>query len=100
MMQLLVDDLDAWWTRISSLDLPGHFGVATPKEPVIQPLAATGLRVHLLRSCPVWFGSEAKTAGGMSTTSMALERDDPLMALCRTLVIDDRSISPRRLGRL
>ena len=27
MMQLLVDDLDAWWTRISSLNLPEHFGV-------------------------------------------------------------------------
>jgi hypothetical protein len=24
MMQLLVDDLDGWWSRISALDLPGN----------------------------------------------------------------------------
>ena len=27
MMQLLVDDLDAWWERITALDLPATFGV-------------------------------------------------------------------------
>ena len=25
MMQLMVDDLDAWWTHIEALDLPGRF---------------------------------------------------------------------------
>jgi len=42
MMQLMVDDLDAWWAHISSLDLPGAFGVPPPKPPAIQPW---GLRI-------------------------------------------------------
>ena len=42
MMQMLVDDLDAWWTHISSLNLPERFAVAAPKEPAMQPW---GLRV-------------------------------------------------------
>lgn len=42
MMQLMVDDLDAWWTHIQSLDLPGSFGVAPPKAPTLQPW---GLRI-------------------------------------------------------
>jgi catechol 2,3-dioxygenase-like lactoylglutathione lyase family enzyme len=42
MMQLMVDDLDAWWTHIESLDLPGRFGVPAPKPPAMQ---AWGLRI-------------------------------------------------------
>jgi hypothetical protein len=42
MMQLMVDDLDAWWAHVSSLDLPTQFGVPAPKPPAIQPW---GLRV-------------------------------------------------------
>jgi hypothetical protein len=42
MMQLLVDDLDAWWERLQSLDLPGRFGVPAPRAPAMQPW---GLRV-------------------------------------------------------
>lgn len=42
MMQLMVDDLDAWWRHIQSLDLPGRFGVAPPKAPALQPW---GLRI-------------------------------------------------------
>ncbi len=42
MMQLLVDDLDAWWERIVSLDLPATFGVPAPKPPAMQPW---GLRI-------------------------------------------------------
>jgi catechol 2,3-dioxygenase-like lactoylglutathione lyase family enzyme len=42
MMQLMVDDLDAWWAHISALDLPGAFGVPAPKPPAVQPW---GLRV-------------------------------------------------------
>ena len=41
MMQLMVDDLDAWWAHIQSLDLPGRFGVAPPRAPAMQ---AWGLR--------------------------------------------------------
>jgi uncharacterized glyoxalase superfamily protein PhnB len=42
MMQLMVDDLDAWWTHIQSLDLAGRFGVQPPKPPAMQPW---GLRI-------------------------------------------------------
>ena len=42
MMQLMVDDLDAWWSHIDSLDLSNHFGVPTPKPPAMQPW---GLRI-------------------------------------------------------
>ena len=42
MMQLMVDDLDAWWKHVASLDLPAKFGVSAPKPPAIQPW---GLRI-------------------------------------------------------
>jgi hypothetical protein len=42
MMQLMVDDLDGWWARIESLDLPTKFRVQPPKAPAMQPW---GLRV-------------------------------------------------------
>ena len=42
MMQLMVDDLDAWWAHITALDLPGQFGVHPPKAPAMQPW---GLRI-------------------------------------------------------
>ena len=37
MMQLMVDDLDAWWAHIDGLDLPSKFGVQPPKPPAMQP---------------------------------------------------------------
>jgi catechol 2,3-dioxygenase-like lactoylglutathione lyase family enzyme len=42
MMQVLVDDLDAWWNRILSVNLPERylperFGVPAPREPAMQP---------------------------------------------------------------
>jgi hypothetical protein len=42
MMQLMVDDLDAWWAHVSSLALPTRFGVPAPNPPTVQPW---GLRV-------------------------------------------------------
>jgi catechol 2,3-dioxygenase-like lactoylglutathione lyase family enzyme len=45
MMQLMVDDLDAWWAYIEALDLPAAFGVKPPRPPVLQPW---GLRVAYL----------------------------------------------------
>ncbi|MDB5670350.1 MAG: glyoxalase [Alphaproteobacteria bacterium] len=45
MMQLMVDDLDAWWSRIEALDLPSRFSVQTPQPPALQPW---GLRVAYL----------------------------------------------------
>ena len=37
MMQLMVDDLDAWWAHIKSLELSKQFGVPPPKAPAMQP---------------------------------------------------------------
>ncbi len=37
MMQLMVDDLDAWWAHIDGLDLPSRFGVKAPSAPALQP---------------------------------------------------------------
>jgi hypothetical protein len=37
MMQLMVDDLDAWWEHIVNLDLGGRFGVSSPQPPAVQP---------------------------------------------------------------
>lgn len=45
MMQLMVDDLEAWWAHIRALDLPTAFGVPEPKPPAMQPW---GLRVAYL----------------------------------------------------
>jgi len=45
MMQLMVDDLDAWWAHINSLDLTGRFSVQPPRKPAMQPW---GLRVAYL----------------------------------------------------
>ncbi len=42
MMQLMVDDLDAWWEHIRGLDLPAKFGVKPPAAPALQPW---GLRI-------------------------------------------------------
>jgi uncharacterized glyoxalase superfamily protein PhnB len=42
LMQLPVDDLDAWWQPIVSLDLPAKYGVPVPKPPTMQPW---GLRI-------------------------------------------------------
>lgn len=42
MMQLMVDDLDAWWAHIVALDLPGKFGVRAPSAPAMQ---TWGLRI-------------------------------------------------------
>jgi len=42
MMQMMVDNLDAWWEHIEALDLPKRFGVQPPKAPAMQPW---GLRV-------------------------------------------------------
>jgi uncharacterized glyoxalase superfamily protein PhnB len=42
MMQMMVDNLDAWWEHIAALDLPKMFGVQPPKPPAMQPW---GLRV-------------------------------------------------------
>ena len=42
MMQMMVDNLDAWWQHIEALNLPEIFGVQAPRAPAMQPW---GLRV-------------------------------------------------------
>lgn len=37
MLQLMVDDLDAWWAHIAGLNLAQAFGVQAPKAPAMQP---------------------------------------------------------------
>lgn len=41
-MHMMVDDLDAWWGHIESLDLAQRFGVQAPRAPKAEPW---GLRV-------------------------------------------------------
>jgi len=51
MMQLMVDDLDAWWDHIDALNLPGKFGVNAPKAPAMQ---SWGLRIaYVVDPCGV-----------------------------------------------
>jgi len=59
MMQLMVDDLDAWWQHIDSLDLDAKFGVQPPKPPAIQPW---GLRIaYVYDPCGVlWHVAERR----------------------------------------
>jgi hypothetical protein len=45
MVQLMVDDLDAWWAHLANLDLEGRFGVPPPRAPAMQPW---GLRAAFL----------------------------------------------------
>jgi catechol 2,3-dioxygenase-like lactoylglutathione lyase family enzyme len=45
MMQLMVDDLDAWWAHIRRLNLQDEFGVPAPRAPEMQPW---GLRIAYL----------------------------------------------------
>lgn len=64
MMQLVVDDLDAWWRHIESLDLPGRFGVPAPQPPKLQPWGLTiayvvdpsGVLWHVAQRPPDSFG--------------------------------------------
>jgi hypothetical protein len=45
MVQLMVDDLDAWWGHIQTLNLVERFGVQPPRAPAVQPW---GLRIAYL----------------------------------------------------
>jgi uncharacterized glyoxalase superfamily protein PhnB len=59
MMQLMVDDLDAWWVHLQALDLAANFGVQSPKPPAMQPW---GLRVaYVYDPCGVlWHVSQRR----------------------------------------
>jgi catechol 2,3-dioxygenase-like lactoylglutathione lyase family enzyme len=45
MMQLLVDDLEAWWNHLAGLELAARFDVQPPRPPALQPW---GMRVAYL----------------------------------------------------
>jgi uncharacterized glyoxalase superfamily protein PhnB len=45
MLQLMVDDLDAWWAHIQTLNLVERFGVRPPSPPAVQPW---GIRISYL----------------------------------------------------
>lgn len=45
MLQLMVDDLDAWWAHIVALDLAARFGISMLRAPALQPW---GLRVAFI----------------------------------------------------
>ena len=59
MMQLMVDDLNAWSVHINALDLPSRFGVQPPKPPAVQPW---GLRIaYVFDPCGVlWHVAERR----------------------------------------
>jgi uncharacterized glyoxalase superfamily protein PhnB len=61
MMQLMVDDLDAWWTHIQTLHLSQNFGVQPPKPPAMQPW---GLRIaYVYDPCGVlWHVAQRREA--------------------------------------
>jgi hypothetical protein len=44
-MHILVEDVQAWWRHIQSLDLPGRFGVSHPNPPRVEPWGLTVLYV-------------------------------------------------------
>ena len=62
MMQMLVDDLDAWWAHLSSLNLSERFDVPAPQEPALQPW---GLRIaYVIDPCGVlWHIAERSDNG-------------------------------------
>ncbi|MBS0263918.1 MAG: glyoxalase [Planctomycetes bacterium] len=45
MMQLMVDDVDAWWEHLNALDLPKAFPSTSLRPPAVQPW---GLKISYL----------------------------------------------------
>lgn len=41
MMQIMVNDLNAWWRRITELKLAETYGVPAPTAPAVQPWGLT-----------------------------------------------------------
>jgi Glyoxalase/Bleomycin resistance protein/Dioxygenase superfamily len=41
MMHVLVNDVNAWWQHIDSLDLANKFGVSAPAPPKVEPWGLT-----------------------------------------------------------
>jgi hypothetical protein len=37
MMHVLMTNLEGWWERVASLDLPSRYGVTSPRAPKLEP---------------------------------------------------------------
>jgi catechol 2,3-dioxygenase-like lactoylglutathione lyase family enzyme len=70
MMSLVVDDLDAWWAHIESLDLAKTFAVTPPRPPEMQ---AWGIRTaYVFDPCGVlWHVSESPLSGRRAAIAAA-----------------------------
>lgn len=61
LMQLMVDDLDAWWNCLVALDRPARLGVPVPRPPALQPW---GLRVsYVVDLCGVLWDVAERRSG-------------------------------------
>jgi uncharacterized glyoxalase superfamily protein PhnB len=71
MMQLMVDDLDAWWGHIESLNLTATFDVQPPRAPALQPW---GLRIaYVFDPCGVlWHVAERRADTPQDESNPAL----------------------------
>lgn len=60
MMQLMVDDVDAWWEHLNRIDVPKNFPGASLRPPELQPW---GLRIsHLVDPSGVlWHVAERRS---------------------------------------
>ena len=69
-MHVLVDNVQAWWRRINSLDLANQFGVSPPSPPHVEPW---GLTVAYLfdPTGVLWHFAEVTTVEGNGTRSAA-----------------------------
>ncbi len=62
MMQLMVDDLDAWWAHLQSLDLAGNFGVQPPRPPEMHRGASASATSSTRAACYGTYASEPDLA--------------------------------------
>jgi hypothetical protein len=58
MMHMLVQDIDAWWSRIATLDLAKRYGVKAPTAPELKPCVSSSLMSGFRRVC---FGISRKS---------------------------------------
>lgn len=65
MMHMLVNDLDEWWTHISSLDLASRYGVESPRAPKLE---SWGLNVAYVfdPAGVLWHIAERPAGAGLS----------------------------------
>jgi hypothetical protein len=62
-MHVLVNEVDAWWRHINSLDLANRFGVAPPAAPRVEPWGLTVAYVFDLSGVLWHFAEPTKSEG-------------------------------------